>query len=187
MIITIARQAGCSAADVGAILASHYGVKLYTRHDLLLKAKEMGLYDELYDFFSEQPIDYLAMAATMQEDAVNDVRKRLREALLKTLAGEDCIIVGRCANIMLASRGDLTTVFLHAPKSERIAHAQAQYNLDYEQAVDYVDRLDDERSSYHYYYTGHTWGNAADYDIALDVHRFSIERTAQLIIDAIHD
>lgn len=186
MIITIARQCGCDAGSVGQILANHYGVPLYTRKDFLEKARRMGLYDEMYDFFSEHPIDTLAMAATMQESATEEVRQRLRKAVSDFVGDEDCIIVGRCGNVILDQRLDLTTVFLHAPYDVRVENIAQRHHLSADAAADRVDHIDEERRNYHQYYTGHTWGDAADYNISLDVHRFGAEMTAHIIEEAIH-
>lgn len=44
MIITIARQCGCGAANVGKLLSKHYGIPFYTRKNLLEMAdKEVCL------------------------------------------------------------------------------------------------------------------------------------------------
>ena len=185
MIITIARQCGCDAESVGRILADFYGVPLYTRKDFLAKARSMGQYDEMYDFFSEHPIDDLAMAATMQESVTKEVRERLRKAINYFVGNEDCIIVGRCGNIILDDRDDLTSVFLHAPRAARVDHLAARHHLNREDAAEQVDRIDEERRSYHSYYTGHTWGDAADYDLSIDADRFGTEGTARIIEQAL--
>ena len=185
MIITIARQCGCDAESVGRILADYYGVPLYTRKDFLAKAERMGLYEEMYDFFSEHPIDTLAMAATFQESATEEVRQRLRKAINYFVDQEDCIIVGRCGNVILDYRKDLTTVFLHAPHSARVNRFAKQHALSLDDAAERVDAIDEERRTYHHYYTGCTWGDAADYDIAINVHRYGAEGTAHLIEESI--
>lgn len=44
-----------------------------------------------------------------------------------------------------------------------------------------MEHTDDCRAAYHKYYTGLTWGNAADYDICLDSIRLGTKQTANLI------
>lgn len=185
MIITIARQCGCDAESVGRLLADFYGVPLYTRKDFLDKARSMGQYDEMYDFFSEHPIDDFAMAVTMQESVTKEVRERLRKAVNCFVGNEDCIIVGRCGNIILDNRKDLTSVFLHAPHAVRVDRIASRHQLSREDAAERVDRIDEERRSYHSYYTGHTWGDAAEYDLSINVHRFGADATARIIEQAL--
>lgn len=181
MLITIARQCGCDAESVGRLLAARFGAPLYTRKDFLAKAQERGYYDELRDFFSEQPLNALAMAATFQDAATNEVRRRLRRAVEDFIGDEDCIIVGRCGNILFADRPDLTSAFLHAPLSERVARTAERHVISRNEAAERIDRIDRERAAYHRYYTGHTWGDAADYDISLNVSCCGAELAADFI------
>lgn len=51
MIITIARQCGCGAANVGKLLSKHYGIPFYTRKNLLEMADKRGMLDEMESFF----------------------------------------------------------------------------------------------------------------------------------------
>ena len=53
--------------------------------------------------------------------------------------------------------------------------------LSREEAENFVHSTDEKRISYHKFYTGLTWGNAPDYDIALDVCRLGAQKTASLI------
>lgn len=50
MIITIARQCGCGAANVGKLLSKHYGIPFYTRKNLLEMADKRGMLDEMESF-----------------------------------------------------------------------------------------------------------------------------------------
>ena len=64
MIITVARQCGCGALEVGQILARHYGIPLYTRKSLMEAARGKGLLSEMEAFFEEHPVDELMSAIT---------------------------------------------------------------------------------------------------------------------------
>ena len=59
MIITIARQCGCSALEVGKLLAAHYHIPFYTRKNLMQMAKDNGVLGKMHDFFEERPVDEL--------------------------------------------------------------------------------------------------------------------------------
>ena len=70
MIITIARQCGCGAANVGKLLSKHYGIPFYTRKNLLEMADKRGMLDEMESFFDERPVDELLFAISSLEDVV---------------------------------------------------------------------------------------------------------------------
>ena len=90
--------------------------------------------------------------------------------IIKELAEtESCIILGRCANYLLAGRPNVLRVFIHAPieaRQERVA----SYSLAWSQReVSKHIRVEDKRrSAYYRYYTGEEWRDAAAYDLSLD-------------------
>ena len=134
MLITIARQCGCRALDVGEILSRHYGIPLYTRKSLMAKAAEMGILDEMTSFFEERPVDEIMSAIAELPFERSVVRERFRSAFMKMIGNEDCIVIGRCGNFIFKDRKDLVTVFLHGSISDRIANAAEEENLSMSQA-----------------------------------------------------
>lgn len=181
MIITIARQCGCRALNVGEILARHYGIPLYTRKSLMAKAKEMGILDEMTSFFDERPVDELMSAISEFPFERTAVREKFRSAFMKMIGNEDCIIIGRCGNFIFSDREDLVTIFLHGKLSDRIVNAAEEENLSLAEAEDFVHTTDDCRVAYHSFYTGLSWGYAPEYDICIDTCRLGTEKTAAII------
>ena len=181
MIITIARQCGCGAVNVGKILAQHYGIPFYTRKNLLEMASERGVLEEMEAFFDERPVDELLFAMS----SFGESRRELTEKPLRTLAdmigNENCIIIGRCGNYIFRERKDLVSVFLRGDMEDRIVDIQQEQSLSFVDAKDFVEQTDDCRVAYHKYYTGLTWGNADDYDICLNCSRLGLEKTADMI------
>ena len=59
MIITIGRECGCGADEIGKMLSEKYMLPFYARSELLDYAKERGLYDQFSYFFGEIPVDFL--------------------------------------------------------------------------------------------------------------------------------
>lgn len=181
MIITIARQCGCGAVNVGKILAQHYGIPFNTRKNLLEMANERGVLEEMEAFFDERPVDELLFAVS----SFGESRRELTEKPLRTLAdmigNENCIIIGRCGNYIFRERKDLVSVFLRGDMGDRIVDIQQEQSLSFEDAKDFVEQTDDCRVAYHKYYTGLTWGNADDYDICLNCSRLGLEKTADMI------
>ena len=45
MIITIGRECGCNADEIGRMLAGKYGIFCYTKAELIQLAKEKGVYE----------------------------------------------------------------------------------------------------------------------------------------------
>lgn len=181
MIITIARQCGCGAVRVGRLLSEHYGIPFYTRKNLMEMAARRGLSDRMADFFEERPVDELLFSIASYGEALTASTWRPLHALADMVGREDCIIIGRCGNHIFRERHDLVSVFLGGALDSRIADIEREQGLTHAEAEDFVEQTNDQRAAYHKYYTGLTWGNAADYDLCLDTVRLGDRATACII------
>lgn len=181
MIITIARQCGCGALGVGRLLAERYGIPFYTRRRLMEMARERGLADRMSDFFDERPVDELLFAMSSFGEERTAATERPLQTLADMIGAADCIIIGRCGNYIFRRRADLVSVFLGGDVEKRIAAIAQTEGLSAAAARDFVEQADDCRAAYHRYYTGLTWGTAADYDLCLDSVRLGREATADVI------
>lgn len=181
MIITIARQCGCGAVNVGRLLSEHYGVPFYTRKQLMQMATERGLAEQLDDFFEERPVDELLFSISSYGEERSSLTEKPLRLLADMIGSEDCIIIGRCGNYIFRQRPDLVSVFLGGNVGERIAAIGREQQINKADAREFVEHTDDCRAAYHRYYTGLTWGNAADYDLCLDSIRLGAAATAQIV------
>ena len=102
--------------------------------------------------------------------------------MLEELVGtKSCIIIGRCGNYIFRKRKDLVSIFLKGDIDARVKAIIKEEGMSESDAREFVDNTEDCRIKYHKYYTGLTWGNAADYDLCLDSCRLTPENTALII------
>lgn len=181
MIITIARQCGCGAANVGKLLSKHYGIPFYTRKNLLEMADKRGMLDEMESFFDERPVDELLFAISSFGENRRDLTEKPLHALAAMIGDEDCIIIGRCGNYIFRERKDLVSLFLKGGLDERVDAVQQEQHISFADAKDFVEHTDECREAYHKYYTELTWGSAQDYDLCVDSVRLGTEKTARFI------
>ena len=57
--------------------------------------------------------------------------------------------------------------------------------LEYDKAIDFMEKSDKRRKSYHDYYTTTHWGEARSYDICVNSSRMGIEGTAEFLYNFI--
>lgn len=184
MIITIARQCGCGAIQLGQLLQQHYNIPLYTRKSLRAMAEEKGVLSQLDDFFEERPVDALTFAITSDySDASVHLQDKTRNLICNLIGDHDCIIIGRCGNYIFRDNDDLVSVFLKGDVRARVKEIMCERGLTEAKARRFVENTDDCRLNYHRYYTGLQWGNAADYDLCIDNCRIEHVQTARLIIE----
>lgn len=184
MIITIGRQCGSEGHAVGALLADHYQIPLFDKEALIEIAKERNIYDKMPVFFAETPVSSL-MSAISEEEAEEQVREEPLKALAEMIGTRSCVIIGRCANVVFQDRTDACRVFLHGSKGARIGRIMESERVSRRKAEQRIDKRDEERAAFQRYYTGQTWGNAANYDICLDSCKLGAEGTAAFIINYI--
>jgi len=198
-IITIARETGSGGRNIAAKLSDQLGIPFYDR-DLLRLASDVsginiGLFGE-----SDERIGKLEMMTAANKIYTGEVlppddddfvsTKNLFEfqaKIIKELAkGVSCIIVGRCADFLLADHTDVLKVFIHAPLEKRKENV-AFYSLAWseKEIARYIKKEDKRRAEYYRYYTGNDWRDAAHFDISLDSSVLGEDGCVDLIKKAI--
>ena len=172
-IITISRQFGSGGRTIGRTLAQELGISCYDREIIDKVAEESG-FDKNYisekgeyvphGIFGNALSRWSYSAPTNEERIWQIQYNYIRELAEK----ECCIIIGRCADYILADRDDVLKVFIHANDDYRADRIVRLYG---ESDVEPLRRLrtkDKHRAAYYQIYTDFTYGDAMNYDICLD-------------------
>lgn len=198
-VITVARETGSGGHNITRKLSEALGVAYYDR-DLLRKASEVsGIHERLFgaaderiglkEMLSAAEKVYTGEVLPPDSDDFTSTRNlfSFQAKIIKELAEtESCIILGRCANYLLADRKDVLRVFIHAPleaREERVA----SYSLAWSprEVTKYIRLEDKRRASYYRYYTGEEWRDAAGYDLCLDSSVLGEEGCVKRILDVL--
>ena len=198
-VITIARETGSGGLNITRKLSEALGVPYYDR-DLLRKASEVsGIHERLFgaaderiglkEMLSAAEKVYTGEVLPPDSDDFTSTRNlfSFQARIIKELAEtESCIILGRCANYLLADRKDVLRVFIHAPleaREERVA----SYSLAWSprEVTKYIRLEDKRRASYYRYYTGEEWRDAAGYDLSLNSGELGEEGCVRRILDVL--
>lgn len=180
MIITIGRQCGCNGDEVGRALAELYQIPLYNKQAMVEAAKEKGIFNRMPNFFSENPVNSMLYAIAEGEYEI-EVRKVPLKALKEVINDTSFVVIGRCGNYVFKDAKNVCRVFLTGSMENRIHTIMEKHNLSEKKAKELIEKTDNKRSSFQSYYTGETWGNAASYDICLDISKLGIEGTVHMI------
>jgi cytidylate kinase len=121
---------------------------------------------------------------TLDIDAeyVHAVEHAVREAATEG----NCIILGRAAGTILSDRTDVLRVFLHGPLVWRIQRIMEHLRCDEKTARAEVARVDDARVKYAREYYKIDRNDARLYHLSIDVSRFGVGGTTDLIANALH-
>ena len=95
---------------------------------------------------------------------------------------EDFIVMGRCADVILANNHiPHISIFITAPFEQRVRRIMEVNDLDHKKAVRLLKKLDHQHARYYNYYTGQKWGDAMNYDICFNSASYGIEESVDII------
>ena len=194
MIITIARQYGSGGLEVGQRLAELTGFPFYDKDLITMAAQKSGLSHAVLDAADEKAANSLlytlAMGSSSYHHGVSNLHVPLNDKLftvqseiIRELAQNEkgAIIVGRCADYVLADHPKVLRVFISADFDKRVETIMQQQNISESQAKDLIIKTDKRRSNYYNYYTGGKWAKLENYDLVISTDKIDIEGAARLI------
>ncbi len=189
VIITIGRQFGSGGHELGEKLANRLGIPFYDRQLLSEAAGRHGLTKEMIESLDEKPTSSFLYslsvggygAGNMQLPLGNQVFLAMSETIRDVAAKGSCVIVGRCAEYVLADHPDLVRVFVHADKDAKIERICRVKNLKEKDAAVLMQRTDKKRAGYHDFYADEKWGVTTSYDITVNSGKLGIEGAVNMI------
>lgn len=189
IIITIGRQFGSGGHELGEKLAARLGIPFYDRNLLEAAAEHCGITKEMIAALDEQPTNSFLYSLSTGHYGVGDVHLPLEnrvflamtEAIREIADKGSCVIVGRCADHVLAGREELLRVFVHADKASRVKRIMEKLELSEREATQRMQRTDKKRAGYHDFYCDNKWGAADSYDLTLNSAALGIDNAVELI------
>lgn len=194
-VISISRQFGCGGHEIATKLSEKLGVPYYDKEIMKRAAKDSGFDESLFMFYDEKPTrSFLYNVSTDGFANITSTGQTLEDKVfqwqfdtIRKVADEgSCIIVGRCADYILHDNENLLTVFLHAGDDFRCDRVVKQYGISEKNALKEMKSTDKKRLRFHNFYCDNKWGDAASYDLSIDVSRIGIDETVDLITDYIN-
>ena len=102
--------------------------------------------------------------------------------VIRQLAKEPCIILGRCASEILKDQRNAFNIYVCADKEDRITRIMKIEDLSYEDAKAKIDKTDKEREAYYHEYTGKAWGDVNNYHMILNTSDLGVENCADILM-----
>lgn len=177
IVVTISREYGSGGRYVGELLAKNLGIPFYDKNLIILSAKESGLATE-YVKKNEQTLE----GPQTTDDLLYIATTKVIEKLYKQ---GSCVIVGRCGNFILKNKKDVLKVYLYSSLDDKINRVTKYYNIDKDKALNTINKVNKERKKHYKYYTNTILDDYNNYDLVLDVSKFGVEKTADIISNII--
>ncbi|MBR1685019.1 MAG: cytidylate kinase-like family protein [Clostridia bacterium] len=195
-VITIMRGYGSGGRTIGKMLAEDLGWNYYDRELLRLASDESGISEELFARADETAKRSLLSLFRFQKDFLDgqvisprsedflsgENLFRYQAKIIRHLAEtENCVIVGRCANYILADHTNVVNVYVHAPEKVCIRTVMNLYGMSREDAEKKIRDTDKQRSDYVRQYTGRDWKCADDYNLCIDSSKMEWKECIRIV------
>ncbi|MCQ2386867.1 MAG: cytidylate kinase-like family protein [Clostridia bacterium] len=186
-VITIGREFGSGGRELGRRLAEELGYEYYDKEIIVEIAKKTSLSEQyvqeiieksphaLYPITVAHSFSFVDTYAMKQTQTVFSAQ----EKVLKEMAEKsNCVIVGRCADVILKDYHPFK-IFVYASLDSRVKrcikrNANTQ-DLTEKKVRKYIKSIDKGRAKYYSFYTGKKWGNKLNYDIGINTTDIEIK------------
>lgn len=193
-IITIGRELGSGGREIGQKLAKKLGWKFIDREfikDAVVKSGLSGDFVENNDqqmTSSEKLLRYISMDNIFNDENLSDNDRLFiaQSKIIKEAASKgSCVIVGRCADVVLSNYNNCFNIFISADKEFAKKRVSEEFKLTEDEAVEYINKINHLRSNHYNYYTGRTWGERSRYDMYIESSKTGIDKAVEAVYNAV--
>ena len=189
-IITISREFGSGGHEIGKQAAERLGIECYDSR-LIRMASEKSCISEKYlkDVDEKRANPWLYTVPSEYADEMtgfglplNDMLFNVQSQIIRQLAHqESCIIIGRCADFVLADYPGVTSFFIHAEWADRVARIMERQNLKEREAESLIRKMDKQRALYYNFFSDKKWGRPESFDIMVNSSHVGMEGCVRMI------
>lgn len=187
-VITISREYGAHGRTVAAIISEKLNIPYYDK-DFVLKTVEATGYsasDVLHEGEQMSKVakflnDILSTSASYVSsyDRIHDMQAEV----IKILAKEPCIIIGRSADSVLTEAGiPVLRIFLYADMDTKVDNLKRQFPDMNEAAIKKeIEKNDEQRRIYYKAYNNKELGDTKNYDLCFNTSVVDPKTVADIV------
>ena len=189
-VITISREFGSGGRELGVKLADKLGIPFYDKELISMAADDINIAEDAFQQYDEHivvhdPLDrqfYHAFSEVYQIPMSDQIFVAQSNVIRRLASYGPCIIVGRCADMILT---DSLNLFIYAKMKDRIRRMlelESEAESDGKEMERRIREVDRKRKEYYQYYTGNTWGRAQNYHLCLDSGPVGVEGCLRAVL-----
>ncbi len=179
-IITISREFGSGGRELGKRLADELGIPCYDNEIIEMIAKENGFDEQYVANVSEKSIEAaypmtighrFAIPPMQLMDQSIRVAAAQRQIIENFAKQSDCVIVGRCADVILADMAPLN-LFVYADMPSKVQRCRDRApegeDLTNSELERMIRQIDKQRAQHHAMYSDTRWGAKEGYHLCVN-------------------
>ena len=196
-VVTLGRQFGCGAREIGQLVAQMLEISYYDKELLLEAAKQSGVAPAIFEASDERTPKFFSslwsfnlgyysgtLFAGDQPVKEDNVYQAQSQVMIDLVHKGPCVIVGRSADYILRNEAEVISIFLHSTMEDRIRRIVKRGDCKTKkEAKEMAIKQNKLRANYYNFYTDKHWGESESYDLSIDSSKLGPEGTAKLIVD----
>lgn len=196
-VVTLGRQFGCGAREIGQMVAKMLDVSYYDKELLLEAAKQSGVAPAIFEASDERTPKFFSslwsfnlgyysgtLFAGDQPVKEDNVYQAQSQVMVDLAHKGPCVIVGRSADYILRNETEVISIFLHSSMEDRIKRIVKRGDCKTKkEAREMAIKQNKLRANYYNFYTDKHWGESESYDLSIDSSKLGPVGTAKLIVD----
>ena len=193
-VITIGREFGSGGREIGKRLAEELGFAYYDKEIISAIAERSRLAEDYVNQVVEHqihtyyPITVAVSMSAAPEDTVYAINRSIfaaqAEILTELAQKSDCVIVGRCADHILAEFKPFR-IYVYADMAHKLARCRAKGEdgdgLSDRELEKRIRSVDKARAQYYRFYTGESHDDRLTYDLGINTSTVPIPDAVNLI------
>ena len=198
LVITINREYGSGGKIIGKKLSEELGIPYYDDEIIKLASENSAVAEEYFRMNDERPGNNLlykligGLKSSVSKPKINDditnpdnLFRFESEVIRKLATEESCILIGRCADFVLASAsfGEFINIFVYSDLPTKLRRVMEVDGVDTKEALLRVQKINKSRSDYYRYYTGEAWDDMSRYDLTINTSKLELEPACTLILE----
>ena len=196
-VITIGRTFGSGGKTIGIELAERLGIPCYEEQIIRMASDYSGISEQLFAQSDAQlrtpawrrklagypDIDRMAHPNTkkfVSDDNMFAIQAQICRNLAET---ESCIIIGKCANVVLKDYDNVVSFFVDADPATCEKRVMERICCSLSDAKDIIAKTDkNRRAFYEYYSQGHEWKDPREYDLMINSSELAFDKVCDLML-----
>ena len=184
IIISVGREFGSGGRVIAEELAKRLNLPIYNRHLITEIANKTGMSASEVEKMDEAPKSRLTSRRV--RGFSNSIEDNIAEMQFdfirqKAESGESFVVVGRCSESKLRDFDCLVSLFIIGDMECKIKRVMQVYELNKEDAAEFITKKDKKRKRYHNYHVGMHWGDSRLYDLTINSSRLGIQKTTDFL------
>lgn len=174
-IITISREFGSGGRQIGHMLAEKLGIPFYDKELIKMAADDIDIEEHIFEMYDQAFMDkhetvHDILTYTYEVPMSDQIFMAQSRVIHRLAQHGPCVIVGRCADMVLKDEQCLNLYFYASLKKrvQRLLELDGLSEENAKQVEQKVREVDQKRKDYYQYYTGNEWGKPKNYHLCLD-------------------